>query len=681
MCFNQFTIIVLLISTVKLSAQTNETIDSTIFRQQTVTAYRNGKANETSLNLLKINRDSLKFNNGFTLSESLAALPGVSILSTGIGINKPVIRGLYGNRILILLAGLKFDNQQWQEEHGLGLSENGLSSIELIKGPMGVLYGSEAIGGVINLIEESKPSQETRQIDVSGKLNSNTLGGNFSFGYKVNTGKRWIRLRLSMDDHADYSNGKNERVLNSRFNGITLKSTYGFKKKQWQSDNHFTSSFNRFGFIFNDVYTFISPDNRWSRSLAVNPAHMVLLNMLSSQNQIQLKGKSKLNVNAGLQSNRRMENEGGGAISLDMHLLTLQYLLKYEKELSQKHTLILSQLGLYENNTNYGARKIVPDAVMTEFNVSAYLESKFKGLRSKKSWLTTELGVGAGRKQVNTFFTAGVNDPNKEIRPFRKTTFYQNGFAGISISRIKNLNIKLNGSSGVRIPNLAELSSDGLHEGVFTFEIGNPKLKNETLTSLNAVFDYNQKNFALSWSPFYNHFNNYVYLAPTVNTWLGFPVFRYMQEDAVQMGMEMTMDIRFLKRFKLSALASGMNSKTASGEYTPYTPANKFGGTLSYDYKFRIGTGISLYLKVDHYNAQRQVAPNEIGTASYELIGAGISGTFNCSGKILEWSLIGNNLGNKAYYNHLSRLKYFGLLNPGRNIFASVKYTINSKTN
>ncbi|HEY1047936.1 MAG TPA: TonB-dependent receptor [Bacteroidia bacterium] len=665
----------------KLSAQTEEPIDSNTFRQQTVTSYRNGKVNETSLNLLKINRDSLKFNNGFTLSESLATLPGVSMLSTGIGINKPVIRGLYGNRILILLAGLKFDNQQWQEEHGLGLSENGLSSIELIKGPMGVLYGSEAIGGVINLIEESKPSAGTRQMDVSGKLNSNTLGGNFSFGYKMNTGKHWIRLRLSMDDHADYSNGKNERVLNSRFNGITLKSTYGFKRNQWQSDNHFTSSFNRFGFIFNDVYTFISPDKRWSRSLAVNPAHLVLLNMLSSQNQIQLKGKSRLNVNAGLQSNRRMENEGGGAISLDMHLLTLQYLLKYEKELSQQHSLILSHLGLYENNTNYGARKIVPDAVMTEFNVSAYLESKFRRLKNKKTWLTTELGAGAGRKQVNTLFTAGVNDPNKEISPFRKIAYYENGFAGISISRIKNINIKLNASTGVRIPNLAELSSDGLHEGVFTYEIGDPKLKNETLSSLNAVFDYNQKNFSFSWSPFYNHFNNYVYLAPTIGKWLGFPVFRYMQQNAVQMGMELTMDIRFLKRFRLSALASGMNSKTASGEYTPYTPANKIGGTLSYDYKFRNGATIGPHVKVDHYDAQRQLAPNEIGTASYELIGAGVSGTFFWSGKILEWSLVGNNLGNKAYYDHLSRFKYFGLLNPGRNIFASVKYTFNSKTN
>lgn len=680
MCLNRIAPFVLIFFALQINAQNSEPLDSAIFRAHTVTAYRNAKPSETSWNLLLINRDSLAYNNGFTLSESLATLPGVSMLSTGIGINKPVIRGLYGNRILILLAGLKFDNQQWQEEHGLGLSENGLSSIELIKGPMGVLYGSEALGGVINLIEENKPAPGTRQMDVSGKLNSNTLGGNFSLGYKVNTGKRWLRLRLSVDDHADYSNGNNERVLNSRYNGITFKSTYGFKRKQWQSDNHFTSAFNRFGFIFNDVYTFISPDNRWSRSLSVNPAHMVLLNLLSSQNQIQLKGRSKLNVNAGLQSNRRMENEGGGAISLDMHLLTLQYLIKYERELNQKHTLMLSHLGLYENNTNYGARKIVPDAVMNEFNVSAYLESKFGGYKNNRPWLRTELGAGAGRKQVNTFFTAGVNDPNKEIRPFRKSAFYQNAFAGVSISRIKHLLIKFNASSGVRIPNLAELSSDGLHEGVFTFEIGNPKLKNETLNSLNAVFDYNQKNFSFSCSPFYNHFSNYVYLAPTSEQWLGFPVFRYMQQDAEQMGMELTMDVRFLKRFKLSGLASGMNSKTASGEYTPYTPANKMGGSLTYDFRFKNGASISAYVKMDHYDAQRQLAPNELGTGSYELIGAGVSGAVFLSGKMLEWSLVGNNLGNKAYYDHLSRLKYFGLLNPGRNIFASLKYTFNSKT-
>jgi iron complex outermembrane receptor protein len=451
-----------LLFSVLARSQDPDTLPAKDLSEIIITAFKDEAAITSPLNILPIKVDSLSRYGNYNLTDLLAKSPGVTMLTTGVAIAKPVIRGLYGNRVLILLSGLKFDNQQWQEEHGLGLSDLGLQKVELIKGPMSVLYGTEAIGGLINLIEEQKPDSIGKNSDCSLKFNSNTLGGLLQAGIRKNMGKNWYGLRLGIENNADYADGNGDRVLNSRFDGYYLKAAYGFQKKNWISDNHFMSSFNRFGFIFNDVYDFIEPDDRWSRKLTDFPAHFVLLNILSSENKIYLKDEAKLTINAGVQSNVRMENEGGGAISLNMHLFTAQYLAKWEKELSRGNRLILSTLGSFENNENYGSRKIIPDANMQEANLSIYYEMQ------PRPHFLLEYGVSVGEKWIKTFFTPTVNGPDKDIQPFDKFEPYWNAFTGISLFPAEHFNLKFNVATGVRIPNLAELSSDGLHEGIFT---------------------------------------------------------------------------------------------------------------------------------------------------------------------------------------------------------------------
>ncbi|HWB64532.1 MAG TPA: TonB-dependent receptor plug domain-containing protein, partial [Chitinophagales bacterium] len=141
-----------------------------------VTGYREMQLRETSANIKSISAADMRLNGAFNVSDGLTKIPGVSQLTTGIAISKPVIQGLYGNRILTLISGLRFDNQQWQDEHGLGLSDMGVDHVEVIKGPMSILYGSDAVGGVLNVIEE-KPAPEGKIIlDLNTTFHSNTLG-------------------------------------------------------------------------------------------------------------------------------------------------------------------------------------------------------------------------------------------------------------------------------------------------------------------------------------------------------------------------------------------------------------------------------------------------------------------------------------------------------------------------
>lgn len=632
-----------------------------------ITAYKNKSLKSTSLTMLSLKLDSLSRYGNFNLTDLMAKTPGISMMTTGVAIAKSVIRGLYGNRVLMLISGLKFDNQQWQEEHGLGLSDLGISRVEIIKGPMSVLYGTEAIGGVINVIEEEKPSIYTKTSDYGIRFNSNTLGGLVQAGFKANYGKKWFRIRFGIENNGDYSDGNGTRVLNSRFDGYQLKSTFGFKHGKWTSTNNYLGTYNRYGFIFNDVYDFVLPDARWSRNLAINPCHLVLLNILSSENKIQLKHEDQLTINLGLQSNERMENEGGGAISLNMHLLTFQYLAKYERFINQNNRLIVSNLASIEKNTNFGSRKIVPDALMFETNISAYIETKIR-----QSFIL-ENGLGAGWKEVKTLLTNTVNNAGKENHPFVKQSSYYNAFSGFTFFPIDAFNIKANIATGVRVPNLAELSSDGLHEGIFTYEIGNPQLKNEQNLAANLYMNVKISCLEFSVSPFYNYFFNYVYLAPTDEQWFGFPIYRYLQQNATQYGFESTVSIKPTKGFFTSVVYSGMVAKTNDGEYIPYTPAQKVATSISYTFPFKQSNTLQLYANVDAYFKQDLVATYEMKTPAYYLVNAGLSSSIVKRKTIYILTLAANNLLNVAYYDHLSRFKNYGLLNIGRNISIDLK--------
>ena len=621
----------------------------------------------STLNSARIDLDLAERFGSYSLPELLARSPGVEQLSTGPGITKPVIRGLSGNRILVLLAGLRFDAQQWQEEHGLGLSTIGLQGVEIVKGPAGVLDGTEAIGGVVQLVEEGPPPTGETAGEVGLQFHTNTLGGAVQAGLKKATQDHWWRLRVGITNHADYADGNGQRVLNSRFDGYALKATYGFQRKNWTSTNHFFSTFDRYGFVFNDLYNFIEADERWSRQLSEFPAHLVLLNTFASENEFQWNERSKLEVRLGVQSNERMENEGGGAISLNMHLLTVQCRLQYERTLDSRNKLVFSTLGAFSDNTNYGARKIVPDAQLGELNLSAYWQYR-AGDR-----VVLENGLGLGGKSVHTFFTPTVNGPDKELAPFRKSAPFYHVFSGLRWSPGKRWDLWANVASGVRMANLAELSSDGLHEGVFTYEIGDPGLKNEQLLAADLQLRYAAGALRLSVSPFYRYFLDYIYLSPTEEEWFGFPVYRFRQQDARQYGAEAEATVDLLSGLQGRVSYAGMISKTGDGRYTPFLPAQEVEAGLEYRFQAGRQLPLSAFATVEQHLKQDRTAPFEIQTPYYLLLHSGISGRFPLGGTTCEFGLAVHNLLDRAYYDHLSRFKYFGLLNAGRNISLQFK--------
>lgn len=639
---------------------------NTVLNEVVVSAYKEDTTRNTSLHIESLQRKDIDEQGAFNLTDALTTIPGVSQLSTGVGISKPVIRGLYGNRILVLFSGLRFDNQQWQDEHGMGLSTIGVSGVELIKGPLSILYGTEAIGGVINILEEKAPVSGTSETDVQMLMHSNTRGGTVQVGTKANLGNKWYRVRFGLTGHSDYSDGNDTRVLNSRFNGMHAKATYGFTRNRWQSDNHYSFSYNKFGFVFNDYDHFTVSDARWSKSMN-GPHHIVMLNVLSSLNRIQF-SKSELSINAGLQSNLRSENEGGGELSLIMHLITGQYAAKWKKQLNKNWLMVVANNSVVEKNDNYGKRKIVPDAFTAESGLSFYL-------KHQKKKVIYEYGAGAGLKHIRTYLTKTVNTAGKDIDPFGQIRPFYNGMAGLSFNPYKAWNLKANLSSGVRAPNLAELSANGLHEGIYTYEIGDPDMKNEQNVNGDLDISFQKSYLQFSVSGFYNYFNNYIYLDPTNDEWFGFPIYRFRQYDARIYGSEIKLTLvppKF-KRINVSLGYSTLVGKLTSGIYLPYMPATKLTPEIRYQTSSANKWVGFCFVNSTIVSRQDQLNPQETTTPSYQLINAGIGVTRKVKRVEYVINISGKNLLNEAYYDHLSRYKNFGLLNIGRNISINLK--------
>ena len=153
------------------------------------------------------------------LGEAISNINGVQQASMGIGVSKPVIRGMQGIRVLTLLNGMRIENQQWGGDHGMATSQLGVEAVEIIKGPSSLLYGGDAFGGVVYLIDAPYANQNSQQIEFNSVFESVNLGTTNTLSYKVSKGIFRLNLAGIYSNNADYQlpNGKyaeNSRYLN-----------------------------------------------------------------------------------------------------------------------------------------------------------------------------------------------------------------------------------------------------------------------------------------------------------------------------------------------------------------------------------------------------------------------------------------------------------------------------------
>ena len=620
-----------------------------------------------SQNVMKVEHQSMKSlsqKGTSTLIEGLATIPGVSQVSTGTSIGKPVIRGLSGNRVLVYSQGVRMENQQFGEEHGLGLNDSGIESVEVIKGPASLLYGSDAIGGVLYFNPEKFASPNAVDANFSQKLFSNTNGSNSSMGVKASSDNFKFLARGSYNTHADYKVPEGDRVTNTRYTETDFKTALGY------SNSKFTSTLR---YNFNKLDLGIPENgyaNQTSTKITTFPKQAVFANILSFNNTIFFK-KSKLDADLGYISNDRSEFENSTIANLHMKLNTLNYNVKYYLPKFGKFESIIGTQGMHQTNINSGDEYLIPDATTNDFGIFGTANYEWDknviqaGIRfDNRAVTTTEHGIPG----TQGYFQA----IDKKFQSF-------NSSLGFKTDLKKNLILRLNVASGFRAPNLAELTSNGVHEGSNRYEIGNINLQNEQNFQTDFNVEYRNPHFELFVNGFYNHINNYIFIAPNGNVINGFNAYDYTQANANLYGGEA--GIHFhphpLDWLHITSSFESVTGKKQNGDYLPLIPANKWNNSIKTEVKSTKYLKDSFaVLNIEYTLPQNNPGQFETKSDDYTLINLGLGSKVTLGKTAFEVNLNGNNLLNKTYISHLSRLKPDGIPNIGRNIILGVNFTI-----
>jgi len=621
----------------------------------------------------------LRYNGMVTLTQTLAELPGISMLSNGLAISKPVVRGLYGYRIATVLNGVRFDNQQWQEEHGFGLEEIGVDRVEVIEGPAALLYGAEALGGVINLLPEKSAPVGKILGNYNLKLFTNTLGAYSELGFKGADKKINWQVHVGGQSHADYLDGKDERIPNTRFLTLNANGMVGYFYDWGFSNFDYTFAHNIYGVV--EEGDLNNPkdkeEDHFEREFE-GPHHTIDYHIFSLRNTF-FAGDSKFKFDLGFQNNHRIEEEGaedvaaiGDAGELDLILNTFTSNFEWIYQLTENLEWTVGAQGSFQNNENDGGRILIPNAEMNEYSAFTYLKENFEKLN-------VQTGLRYDYKTVKTDMMPAT-DLSAEMLPIDNEYSVVSGAAGASYSFTENFIGKLNFATGYRAPNLAELSSNGVHEGTTRYEIGNGELKSEHNYQIDAGVILQFENFSANIDYFYNKINNFIFLNPTSDSIDNNRIYRFMQDNSSLQGGEASIDFKPDDLLDFSASYSTVLGKREDGTYLPFMPADKLSGKVKLNIPdWSVFYNFSFFISGDYYFKQARTAAEEAPTDAYTLVNAGIKSTVNLWDNPVNFSIVGTNIFDEYYINHLSILKPLGVHDIGRNFTLSVDVPFNLK--
>ena len=630
----------------------------------------------------KINMDDINPIIKQYISKSISKLPGVSIITTGPGIAKPSIRGLSFNRVVVYNQGIRLENQQWGEEHGIGITSSGIESVEVIKGPLYVLYGSDAMGGVIYAEPEKFKSMDGLNIDYTGIYNSNYNGITNNLGINGKSGNFSFNLRAEMIDNDNFSTPDGE-VENTWFEQNEIKAGIQYSSDKFTSELRFSRLDSDLGIPHMDEdHDEHGDEDHDEHGDEDHDEHMdeeslyqeLKHTTITWKNTFDLGNNHLLNVTLGQQFNERKEfgehgdedndehgdednDEHGdedheeGEAELDMELLTNTLDISLTLPQSEDFNLILGTSILSQTNKNFGHEILIPDAEMNDFGLYAL------GEISLGNFADTTIGLRYDNRSISS------GSSSSDFSNF-------NGALGFK-KEFTTSTLRFNLSSGFRSPNLVELFSDGSHHSTFMYKKGNPNLLAENSFQTDLSFQVYDEDSALSFDLFLNDIRDYIYLQPTNTLIDGLQLHNFLQQDATLYGGEIHLNkntsFDWLSYYTSLEYVFG---ETQDGMALPYISPFTFNQVFNISFSSNYSFEIDFVAKAQ----QNRTAMYEESTDGYSLLN--LSGTWMTSflGNDLNifWSI--DNVFDKEYYDHLSRLKTAGIEEMGRNISVGLKY-------
>jgi iron complex outermembrane receptor protein len=663
-----------------------------------------------------IKKDELFLGVSSNLIDALSKVPGVSQISTGPAISKPVIRGLGYNRVVVMNDGIRQEGQQWGDEHGIEIDEYNVSRTEVLKLPASLIYGSDALAGVINIISNVPVSEGVIKGNVYSNYQTNNrmMGNHFDLAGNKK-GFIW-GINYSAKNAGDYKNKYDGNVFNSRFLERNGGGYVGIEKNWGYSQLSFSNFYQHLGIVEGDradggqfimlkdvkgIAKEMIVGSEESKSFSPNaPMQKIQHTKYTLDNNIKL-GSDRLKATFGLQRNQRMEfgnvldlNEKELYFDLNTFNYSIQY-LKAEKN-NWKNTFGIN--GMRQTNTNRGEEALVPD--YTSFDIGAFYYTQKR--TDKTSWSG---GLRYDQKYMNYIDPAQfVCPPDMACialyNPVESNKQFNNisGAIGIEHDISAQLTLKLNISRGLRAPSMAELASYGAHEGTNRFEYGNEALISEKSLQFDAAIEWNNEHMSIAGNVFYNTVKDYIFYQKLTAKSGGDSIivengddlyaFAFRQKDAHLYGAELNVDFHphpldWLHVENSLSLIRGQFKEALDGSTNlPGIPSARLLSEIRIE-MFKKSKAIRnsfINMQLDNVFAQNNpfVGYNtETVTSAYTILNIGFSTQVQHKNKTLfSVSLVGQNIADVAYQNHLNRLKYgptneatgrMGVFNMGRN--------------
>ncbi len=634
------------------------------------------------------------------LIDALSKTPGVTQLSTGPAISKPIIRGLGYNRVVVLNDGVKQEGQQWGDEHGIEIDEYNVARTEVLKVPASIIYGSEALSGVINITSNVPVAEGALRGNVFSNYQSNNNLQGYHFDIAGNKNGLVWGLNASSKKASDYKNKYDGYVYNSKFSELNGGGFLGVEKDWGYSHliinkfsqklgmiegtrnnlGQFTKETIMNGASGNSIAEVPATDADFNSSTPNIPYQYIQHTKYILDNSINW-GTGKLKANIAYQRNQRQEFgniEMPTEKSLYFDLGTLNYSFQYllPETNNWKHTIGVN--GLQQENKNKGVEALIPEYKSVETGLFFYTQ-----------------------KHIDKFnFSGGARIDKKgiEFNGLQKNYGDIAGSFGLTYEATNDLIFKFNIARGYRAPNLSELGSNGAHEGTNRYEYGNTNLESEKSLQFDAGVEWSNEHISFTGNAFYNNVTNYIFYQKLIGAHGGdsiinkegkdYYAFAYHQQDAKLIGAEFNLDIHphpldGLHIENTVSIVNGTFKKALAGSINlPTIPSMRWITELRYELPKNTGNLKNSYASLQFDNVAAQNNPftgynTETKTPGYTLINIGAGTHITNKGKqLFSISLVAQNLTDIAYQSHLSRLKYTdeniltgrtGVFNMGRN--------------
>jgi iron complex outermembrane receptor protein len=593
---------------------------------------------------------------GASIAQTLAAEPGVAMRFNGPAANAPVIRGLQGDRILVLQDGERSgDLSSAAPDHSVSIDPLGAQRIEVVRGPASLLYGNNALGGVVNVITNDIPTSVPSHLEGSVATSAESVnpGGAFYGALTAPLGKNWAyTVRGGVRSSGDLRTGGGGSLARTQ-----ARSWNGTAGLGYQTDHA------NGGIVFRAYdFNYGLPNEPTSPDLGTHIAGHKYVVSAKSQFETDNTTIPLVDLDATVQQYRHDELSPVGDVNTSFDLRTQTVSAKAKTAFGSARGVFGVQ-GLFKQYASTGDEALTPAAKSRAYGAYLYQDLPLSGaasaddrvphLQAGARWDSYRIASQAGAAKFGAARTVDVSAVSGSI--------------GVSLPVTDAATFGLSAARGFRAPTVEELFSNAFHDAAGTYDKGNPTLSAETNSGLDAILRIRGSAMSGSIGAYYSKVANFVIPSIVKDTLIDGvlePLNNFTQSDATLSGIEGSIE-SILAPHLVGALTGDLvRGSLTGGASIPFMPAARLGGSLRYDNgRWSVGGDLR------HAFAQGQVSGGsvDIPTAAYTLANLSAGYQVIVDGLVHSLTLRVDNLTDARYYDASSRIKSFAP-NPGRNV-------------